>query len=51
MQQIKSKISCYLTKFFIYFTISMEFPDQKDMCTRAYFFLRCVTIWNLVYGM
>ncbi|XP_031621617.1 uncharacterized protein LOC116339724 [Contarinia nasturtii] len=28
---------------------SKESRDEKDMCMRAYFFLRCVVIWNLIY--
>lgn len=27
----------------------MDKLDQKDMCMRAYAFMRCVAIWNLVY--
>lgn len=34
-----------LNHLFIY----TDNADQKDMCTRAYFFIRCVAISNLVY--
>lgn len=33
--------------FYLY--LSINFIDQKDMCVRAYFFLRCIIIWNLIY--
>lgn len=36
----------FIYKLFI--SLSMNL-DQKNICMRAYFFLRCVTIWNLVY--
>lgn len=32
----------------IIYSLSMNL-DQKDMCFRAYFFLRCVAISNLIY--
>lgn len=37
-----------ISNIFFYFTAIVSL-DQKDLCMRAYAFLRCVAIWNLVY--
>lgn len=40
----------HLLEFEIFLFISLPLNlDQKDLCMRAYAFLKCVAIWNLVY--